>query len=123
MKRKLLILFLSLSLIATGCSNSSSGNNNKEEGSTNSETNNNNGTNNEQNNTTNVTMPDTSTLFTERDYETDYKENKSALITLNGTSATCTSNAVKISGSTITITDEGTYVLKGNLENGMIVSF
>ena len=121
MKRKLLILFLSLSLITTGCSNSSSGNNNKEEGSTNSETNNNNGTNNEQNNTTNVTMPDTSTLFTERDYETDYKENKSALITLNGTSATCTSNAVKISGSTITITDEGTYVLKGNLENGMVV--
>jgi len=42
-------------------------------------------------------------------------------ITLNGTSATTTSSKVTISGSTVTITDGGYYILSGTLTNGQIV--
>lgn len=64
---------------------------------------------------------DTSDLFSDRDYEIGYNEDESALIQLNGSSATCSSNAVQISGSTITITDEGTYIISGTLDDGMII--
>lgn len=64
---------------------------------------------------------DHSEVFSNRDFETDYDESKSARIQLSGDSAACDSNAVKINGSTVTITDEGTYILSGTLDNGMIV--
>lgn len=60
-------------------------------------------------------------MFTERDYRTDYDPDNSALIQLNGDSASCSSDAVSISGSTVTITDEGTYILSGTLNDGMII--
>lgn len=60
-------------------------------------------------------------MFTDRDYRVDYDENESAVIELNGDSATCSSDAVEISGSTITITDEGTYIVRGTLDDGMII--
>lgn len=69
-----------------------------------------------------ATQIDTETLFSDRDRDPGYDESKSALITLNGASATCQSNAVKISGSTVTITDEGTYILRGSLEGQIIVN-
>ena len=64
---------------------------------------------------------DVSTLFSDRDREGQFEEEKSAVITLSGTSASCSSNAVKIEGTTVTITDEGTYILRGSLENGQII--
>ncbi len=60
-------------------------------------------------------------IFSDRDFETDYDESKSVVITLSGSSAQCSSDAVEISGSTITIKDEGTYILSGSLDDGMIV--
>lgn len=62
-----------------------------------------------------------SDVFSDRDLETGYDENSAAVIKLNGKSATCNSNAVKISGSKVTITDEGTYIISGTLQDGMIV--
>ena len=67
------------------------------------------------------TQIDSSDLFSDRDYEVGYDESESAIITLNGDWAECSSNAVKISGSTITIIDEGTYILSGTLNDGMII--
>lgn len=64
---------------------------------------------------------DSSELFTDRDLEIGYDEETSALITLSGDSASSDSDAVQISGSTITITEEGTYILSGVLNNGMVV--
>ncbi len=61
-------------------------------------------------------------LFTDRDMRTEYSEDGSAIITLSGDTASSTSNAVQISGSTVTITDEGTYILSGSLEGMVIVS-
>lgn len=63
----------------------------------------------------------TSELFSDRDFETEYDEDGSAVIQLNGDTATCSSNAVQISGSTITIIDEGTYILSGTLDDGIII--
>ena len=62
---------------------------------------------------------DMSDMFTDRDYRTEY--DKSTVIELKGDSATCISTAVRISGSTVTITDEGTYILSGALNDGMII--
>ena len=64
---------------------------------------------------------DTSNAFSERDLSGEYDTKKNAHIQLKGTSASCSSNAVQISGNRITITDEGTYILSGTLDDGMIV--
>ncbi|MBE5878265.1 MAG: carbohydrate-binding domain-containing protein, partial [Lachnospiraceae bacterium] len=64
---------------------------------------------------------DTSDMFSDRDYKTEYDESKSAVITLTGDSAACSSNAVEIDGSTVTIKDEGTYIVSGSLEDGMLI--
>ena len=79
-------------------------------------------TNSTQANEVNVpTQVDSADLFSDRDYEVGYDESESAIIALNGDSAECSSNAVQINGSTITIIDEGTYILSGTLNDGMIL--
>ncbi len=60
-------------------------------------------------------------MFTARDYEIGYDESDSVLIQLNGDSASASSDSVEISGSTITITEEATYILTGTLDDGMII--
>lgn len=60
-------------------------------------------------------------MFTDRDYEVGYDEGGSALIQLNGSTASSSSDAVRISGSTVTLIGEGTYILSGTLSDGMIV--
>lgn len=59
-------------------------------------------------------------MFTQRDLETAYDASSAVQIVLAGDSAACDSNAVQISGTTVTILDEGIYVLSGTLSNGMI---
>lgn len=68
-----------------------------------------------------VSTASSSEMFTDRDMEIGYDEEISARITLSGDSASSDSDAVQISGSTVTITDEGTYILSGTLNDGMIV--
>ena len=60
-------------------------------------------------------------MFTDRDYETQYDEKESIYIQLNGNSVTASSNSVKISGSTVTITEDATHIISGTLEDGMII--
>ena len=67
-----------------------------------------------------TTLLDTADMFTNRDYEVGYDESESTAIALKGSTAECSSDAVEISGSTVTITEEGTYILSGTLK-GMIV--
>lgn len=62
-----------------------------------------------------------SDLFSDRDMQQGYEKTGSAAIRLQGTGASCSSDAVKISGSTVTITDEGTYILSGVLQDGMVI--
>ncbi|MGN1314692.1 MAG: carbohydrate-binding domain-containing protein [Lachnospiraceae bacterium] len=68
-----------------------------------------------------TSAPITTEYFSTRDFEVGYDESQSAIITLSGDTATSSSDAVQIFGSTVTITDEGTYILSGTLEDGMII--
>ena len=62
-----------------------------------------------------------SEAFSERDLSGEYDTSEAVEITLNGTSAAASSEYVKISGSTVTITAAGTYLLSGTLENGSVI--
>ena len=62
-----------------------------------------------------------SELFSKRDLSGDYDASEALAITLTGSSAQADSDAVQISGSTVTITAEGTYLLTGTLENGSVI--
>ncbi len=61
-----------------------------------------------------------SDMFTKRDKKTDY-DDTSVHIQLNGSSATASSDRVQISNSTVTITEEDTYILSGTLDDGCVV--
>lgn len=60
-------------------------------------------------------------MFTQRDSKTDYDESNAVQIQLNGTSATATSDSVQINGSTVVLQEEATYVISGELSDGMLV--
>lgn len=63
-----------------------------------------------------------SEMFTERDLSGEYDESEAETITLSGTSAeTSAASGVTISGSTITITAEGVYIVSGTLTDGQII--
>lgn len=109
----LLILTLTLSLLA-GCG-SNSQDHTGENGTVN-------GGENGTSTPVDVDFSQTDTdMFTERDNKTDYDDSKAVTIQLNGTTATASSDSVKISGSTVQITEEATYVISGSLTDGMIV--
>ena len=63
---------------------------------------------------------DFSDVFSDRDISGDYDE-ETFTIRLNGTSATSSADTVSISGSTVTITGAGTYIISGSLSNGSII--
>lgn len=119
-----LSLLLVLSLLA-GCGNNSTSGNNNQNGNNNS---NNDGTvtfggdENSNSNPIDVDFSQTDEdMFTDRDFKTEFDASKAVAIKLNGATATASSNSVKISGSTVTITEEATYVISGTLSDGMIV--
>ncbi|MBQ8600563.1 MAG: carbohydrate-binding domain-containing protein [Clostridia bacterium] len=60
-------------------------------------------------------------MFTDRDARTEYEESGAVAIQLNGSSVSCSSEGVEVSGTTVTIKQEATYVLSGTLDDGMII--
>lgn len=60
-------------------------------------------------------------MFTERDSKAQYDLSDAVTVTLSGTTANASSDSVKISGSTVTITEDATYVISGELSDGMLV--
>ena len=63
---------------------------------------------------------DTSDMFSGRDKEVGYDETESISVQLSDDGSVCESDAVLMEGNTITIADEGTYILSGTLTNGMV---
>lgn len=63
----------------------------------------------------------TSDAFSKRDLSGEYDLNEAAAITLSGNTAFSSSSAVSVTGSVVTITEAGTYVISGELENGYVV--
>ena len=59
--------------------------------------------------------------FSSRDLSGEYDTSEAVTITLDGASAQSDSDAVQISGSNVTITAAGTYILSGSLTNGSII--
>lgn len=68
-----------------------------------------------------VNVLDVSEMFTDRDLNGTYKASEAVKIEVNEDSVQCSSKAVQVDGSIITITGEGIYLLSGNLTNGSIV--
>lgn len=56
-----------------------------------------------------------------KDKEVNYDRSTSSIITLNGDSISFQGEGVTVSNSTVTITQAGTYVVSGNLNNGQII--
>ena len=102
--KKLLALLCVFVLTLTGCGNNSSTEDNDVE-----------------NNANDTTIINEDEMFTDRDFKTDYDTSKSISIDLKGDSVSCGSDAVKIKKNTITLSEEGTYIFSGTLNDGMIV--
>ena len=68
-----------------------------------------------------VTVESKSEMFTERDLSGDYDESSAVSITLSGNSASVNGSGAEADGSTITITQEGVYVVSGTLTDGAVV--
>lgn len=68
-----------------------------------------------------VTEINTSDMFSDRDKEVGYEELESVVISLSDDSSSCESDAVSITENTVTIKEEGTYILSGSLSNGMVI--
>ena len=80
------------------------------------------------NSTNNVSKPqdvdfsnDDDEMFTDRDNTQSYDTARAVTISLNGSTASASSNSVKISNGKVTITEEATYVISGKLTDGMII--
>jgi len=69
---------------------------------------------------TNMTVSDLVALKT-KDYATAWSAGTYTAIKLNSTSATVSGSGAKASGSTVTISEAGTYVVSGKLTDGQIV--
>lgn len=70
---------------------------------------------------TGITYLDADDMFTDRDKEVGYDEDTATAITLSDDASSCDSSSVSISDNTITITDEGTYLLTGSLSDGQVI--
>ena len=60
-------------------------------------------------------------MFTDRDGRDNYDASSAVRIELCGDSVKCNSKKVTVSGTTVTITDEGTYIVSGTLDDGMLI--
>ena len=59
--------------------------------------------------------------FSKRDLSGEYDTAEAVPISLNGATAEASSEAVQISGGTVTITAAGTYILSGSLDDGSVI--
>ncbi|MBO7761905.1 MAG: carbohydrate-binding domain-containing protein [Clostridia bacterium] len=68
-----------------------------------------------------VTVAPPEEMFVPEDVNPTYSEEDAAVITLSGATATTENDAVRIIGSSITILDEGTYILRGTFYGTLTV--
>ena len=109
MRKKEVILFILMgTLLLSGCSAKTE--ENAQQSTENSDT-----------VSTSIMEIDTSDMFSDRDKEVGYEETESVAISLADGGSACESDAVSIAENTVTIKEEGTYVLSGALSDGMVI--
>jgi hypothetical protein len=59
--------------------------------------------------------------FTDRDKDGSYDESNGVKINLNAAGVEAEGTGISVSGSTVTISREGTYIVSGTLENGQVI--
>lgn len=69
-----------------------------------------------------VTHLDTDDMFTDRDKEVGYDEESAVSVTLADGATSCSDDSVNIEDDTVTISEEGTYILSGNLNDGQVIT-
>ena len=113
-KREVLLFFMMGTLMLSGC-------NTQTEQSTQQNTEQSTSTESSDAASATVTEIDTSDMFSDRDKEVGYDESESVAISLADNGSSCESDAVSITENTVTIKEEGTYILSGSLSNGMVI--
>lgn len=109
-----IVLTASMTVTAVGCGSTSAGSTETADAVTESQT--------ETAEASNIDgILDSSDMFANRDKEIGYDEESAIAINLSDGASTADSDSVVIDGDTITITEEGTYILSGSLTNGQIV--
>ena len=68
-----------------------------------------------------VSLVETEDMFTSRDKEVGYDVSSSVIIELNGDSIKSSSDTVQVDGTSAVISEEGTYIISGTLDDGMII--
>ncbi len=69
-----------------------------------------------------ITFPDKEEdIFSDKDSVTDYEEDKSIRIELNGDTVKCDSKSVSVKDNKVCLLNEATYIISGTLDNGMII--
>ena len=104
--KRIAIPLLSLSLLLSGCQNTDEASSSSTPAPADTEP---------------VSVIDPSDLFSDRDLDGSYDESAAIPIQLTGETAACTSDAVSIDGTQITLLDEGTYLVSGSLTDGQIM--
>ncbi len=104
-------IFLTIALLLTGCSQTPGTSTAPSQNTSVS-------TEPSQSTATQPILPDTDALFSDRDFDTSVSGGTE--IILDGSTIRCTGSGVTVSGNTATITEEGTYILTGQLQNGSI---
>ena len=62
-----------------------------------------------------------SSMFTDRDLDSSYDTSSAVTVSLSDNGSTSSDDSVTIKDNTITITKEGTYVIRGSLSAGQII--
>ena len=130
MKRKAVLSLLSIciafSLVITGCTASSDSTATVQttESSTESDTSENTvalASNSESSLITAVSAVDTDQQFTDNDLDTGYDEENATKITFDTAGATVSGSGAKAEEGTVTITEEGTYIISGTVADGQLI--
>lgn len=106
--KKSAVIVLAAAVLLTGCGNTAGASAPRAE--------------KEQEEPAEATVLDVSDMFSDRDREIGYDEAECERIVLQGDTARSDSDNVKIDGSVVTVTAEGSYLLEGELRGQLVVA-
>lgn len=119
MQKNLILFILTLVLLLSGCARNPATNgpqNTDGTGAVNDST-----VNSDAANSGSISAPASPDLFTDRDLQGDYDTAGSTAITFDGSDISIDGSGASVEGGILTIRAEGTYILSGTLDEGMVI--